>query len=241
MNRGIFITGTDTGVGKTVVTAALARHLVQRGLSVGVMKPVETGVTGTSLDWTDSSRLRAAAGIDDSLALVSPYQFPKPIAPLAAARESGCTIEMDEIVRCYDAMTGRYQVTLVEGVGGLLVPMAPGWDVSNLIHRLGTDVVVVGRPNLGGINHARLTIEALQRQESPILALVLNATFPVSSAIEWEQTRTTHSLLRELVTVPVLGPLTYSALFAENWVKGIDEWSGNPVFAALADQIMRNG
>lgn len=238
MARGIFITGTDTGVGKTVVTAAVARHLAQRGLSVGVMKPVETGVSDGSREWTDAYRLRSAAGLDDLLERISPYQFSKPLAPLAAAREAGKTIVLQDIVRSVDEMATHHAMTLVEGVGGVLVPMAPGWDVRDLIQHLGLPVIVVGRSGLGGINHARLTIEALRLRQSQVLALVLNESRPVSSAIEWEQARTTQSLLRELSAVPVLGPITFSTVVSDDWLKGIEELATGPIIAALGEIIM---
>lgn len=238
MARGIFITGTDTGVGKTVVTAAVARHLAQRGLSVGVMKPVETGVPDGSHEWTDAYRLRSAAGLDDLIERISPYQFSKLLAPLAAAREAGKTIVLQDIVRSVEEMAAHHVVTLVEGVGGVLVPMAPGWDVRDLIQHLGLPVIVVGRSGLGGINHARLTIEALRLRQSQILALVLNESRPVSSAIEWEQTRTTQSLLRELSAVPVLGPITFSTVVSDDWPKGIDELATGPIITALGEMIM---
>ncbi|MET0515861.1 MAG: dethiobiotin synthase [Nitrospiraceae bacterium] len=238
MARGIFITGTDTGVGKTVVTAAVARHLAQRGVSVGVMKPVETGVSDGSREWTDAARLRSAAGLDDPLERISPYQFSKPLAPLAAAREAGKSIVLQDIVRSFDEMAMHHVVTLVEGVGGVLVPMAPGWDVRDLIQHLELPVIIVGRSGLGGINHARLTIEALHLRQRQILALVLNESRPVSSAVEWEQARTTQSLLRELATVPVLGPVTFSTVVRDDWPTGIAELSASPIIMALGDTIM---
>ncbi len=238
MARGIFITGTDTGVGKTVVTAAVARYLAQRGVSVGVMKPVETGVPDGSREWTDAHRLRSAAGLDDPIERISPYQFSKPLAPLAAAREAGKPIVLQDIVRSFDEMATHHVVTLVEGVGGVLVPMAPGWDVRDLIQHLELPVIVVGRSGLGGINHARLTIEALRLRQRQILALVLNESRPVSSAIEWEQARTTQSLLRELSAVPVLGPITFSTVVNDDWPKGIAELAEGPIIAALGETIM---
>jgi dethiobiotin synthetase len=238
MARGIFITGTDTGVGKTVVTAAVARHLAQRGVSVGVMKPVETGVPDGSCEWTDAHRLRSAAGLDDPIERICPYQFSKPLAPLAAAREAGKPIVLQNIVRSFDEMATHHVVTLVEGVGGVLAPMAPGWDVRDLIQYLDLPVIVVGRSGLGGINHARLTIEALRLRQRQILALVLNESRPVSSAIEWEQTRTTQSLLRELSALPVLGPITFSTVVNDDWPKGIAELAAGPLIAALGETIM---
>ena len=157
MGNGIFVTGTDTGVGKTLVSSALVRRLVQTGRSVGVMKPVETGVLPEQLSESDAGRLMAAAGVSDGIDEVSPYRFPAPLAPFAAASAQGSVIEMQEIMRRYERLAARDSCVVVEGAGGLLVPMGKDWDMRDLIGRIGLPVVLVGRAGLGGINHALLT------------------------------------------------------------------------------------
>lgn len=238
--NGIFVTGTDTAVGKTVVTAALARHLSQRGLSIGVMKPIETGVTEPPQAQSDAERLRTAAASTDEIQQLCPYRFERALAPLAAASLASCTIESAEIVGCYSRIAARHDLTLVEGVGGLLVPIGHTWDVRDLIGALALPVIIVGRSALGGINHARLTVEALRTRDIRILAVVLNHTTPISSAVETEQTTSTESLLRDLIQEPVLGPLPYLAAAAHEWQQAVDHLAGHATISALGDLAIRS-
>lgn len=209
MNHGVFITGTDTGVGKTLVAAALALHLKKRGLSVGVMKPIETGVVPAKAKQSDAGRLRTILDSEEPLGAICPYQFELPVAPLAAAEAAKHTIQPETIRRVYRLLAGRYEWMVVEGVGGLYVPITPTFDVSAMIKQFRLPVVVVGRSGLGGINHALLTLEALRRNRIPVLALVLNRTQSVRSALARIQERTTVELLRKQAGVPILGPLPY--------------------------------
>lgn len=203
----MFITGTDTAVGKTLVTAALAQSLKERGLDVGVMKPVETGVVKGRP--SDADRLKQAAQVLDSLELVRPYAFRLPIAPLDAARTEGRTITLQAIMRAYRELQAQHDLLLVEGVGGVHVPITPRADVLDLIEMMKVPVLVIGRAGLGGVNHALLTLNALRERKVPILALVLNRTTPAKAAMAQRQERSTASLLREAAGVPVIGPLPY--------------------------------
>jgi len=203
----IFITGTDTAVGKTLVTAALAWSLRELGFDVGVMKPVETGVVQGRP--SDAVRLRVAAQVSDSLDLVRPYAFRLPVAPLDAARAERRTIKLTTILQAYRALQAQHGLLLVEGAGGVHVPMTPKLNVLDLIEKLNVPVLVVGRVGLGGVNHAMLTLNALRERKIPILALVLNRTMPVKTAMTRRQERSTLELLREFAGVPVIGPLPY--------------------------------
>ncbi|MGQ0554613.1 MAG: dethiobiotin synthase [Nitrospiraceae bacterium] len=209
MNHGIFITGTDTSVGKTLVTAALALHLKKRGLAVGVMKPIETGVLSAKAAQSDAARLRSIIESEETLGAICPYSFELPVAPLAAAQAEGQAINPDTIKKVYRLLSGRYDCIVVEGIGGVHVPVTHSSDVTDLIKQLRLSVVVVGRSGLGGINHALLTIEALRRKRISIVALVLNRTHSVRSALSRIQERTTVDILRKQAGVPVLGPLPY--------------------------------
>lgn len=209
MNHGIFITGTDTGVGKTLVTAALALYLKKRGVLVGVMKPIETGVSPARAAQSDAARLRSIIESEETLGAICPYSFELPIAPLAAAHAEGQTINPDTIKKVYRLLSSRYDCMVVEGIGGVHVPVTHSSTVMDLIKQLRLSVVVVGRSGLGGINHALLTIEALRRKRISIVALVLNRTHSVRSALSRIQERTTLEILRQQAGVPVLGPLPY--------------------------------
>jgi dethiobiotin synthetase len=206
---GVFVTGTDTGVGKTLVTAALAAALKRLGRSVGVMKPIETGITPSRIGRSDAARLRAVIESEETLGAICPYQFEQPVAPLAAAQAERRSIEVRVIRQVYRLLVNRYDYVLVEGIGGVRVPIAPKTDVMDLIAGLKLPVVVVGRAGLGGINHALLAIDALRRRRIPLVALVLNRTEPVRSAMMRLQERTTLEALRKQAGLPVLGPLPY--------------------------------
>jgi dethiobiotin synthetase len=210
--RGIFVTGTDTGVGKTLVTAALVRCLTQRGIDVGVMKPIETGVSRSTNAQSDGARLRRAAGSLDPIVEVCPYVFQLPMAPLSAARAEGTTVRVATIMRAFRKLQSRHEVVLVEGVGGVYVPITPSLDVSDLIYRMKLPTIVIGRVSLGGINHALLTLGALRQRNISVLALVLNRTLPAKAATAREQERSSVRLLRQLAGVPVIGPLPYRSM-----------------------------
>jgi len=211
MRHGVFITGTDTGVGKTFVTAALAFHLKKRGLTVGVMKPIETGVSAGREAQSDAARLRSIIESEETAGAICPYPFELPVAPLAAAHAEGQIINPDTIKKVYRLLSGRYDCMVVEGVGGVHVPVTTGSNVMDLIKQFRLPVVVVGRSGLGGINHALLTIEALRRRKIHIVALVLNRTHSARSALSRIQERATLEILRKQVGVPVLGPLPYES------------------------------
>ena len=229
VKHGIFITGTDTAVGKTLVTAALAWSLKELGLDVGVMKPVETGVVKGQR--SDAGRLTRAAQVSDAIDLVRPYAFRLPVAPLDAARAERRTIKIATIMKAYRALQAQHDLLLVEGVGGVHVPMTPKLDLLDLIEKLNAPVLVVGRVGLGGVNHALLTLNALRERKIPNIALVLNRTVPVKTAVAGQQERSTVSLLKEFAGVPVIGPLPY--------VAGVDATSERAVENLAANSEMK--
>ncbi|TAJ07149.1 MAG: dethiobiotin synthase [Nitrospirae bacterium] len=237
-----FVTGTDTGVGKTVVTAALVVCLKRRGLSVGVLKPVETGYEAGSAGPSDAERFLTCLAGDDPGAFLSLYQFSAPIAPLAAARQVGAVISLDRIVEAYGRLAARYRAVLIEGAGGLCVPLTDREDMRDLIERLALPVVLVGRCALGGVNHALLTLEALRARKIPVLALVLNQQIPYQAALDEDlQAASTVALLKERSGVPVIGPLPYLAGLAGGGDVGVSELSRDPGIETLADLVSRDG
>lgn len=220
-HSGVFITGTDTGVGKTVVTAALCHCLRREGLSVGVMKPIETGVSSPTATSGDAVRLKMAATSEDSLSLIRPYCFRFPVAPLAAARMERSSIHLARIMKSMNTLRRRHSVLLVEGVGGVHVPLTPSKDILDMIVGMRLPVVVVGRAGIGGINHARLTIEALESRNIPVAALVLNRTAQAGGTTAQQQEDSTVSLLREMEKIPVIGPLPYATSLTHDWSKAV--------------------
>lgn len=177
MDKGIFITGTDTGVGKTYIACGIAAGLRMRGIDVGVMKPVETGCRMKDGDLipSDSIRLMKAAGIKDALSLVNPCRFRRPLAPAVAAELEGKRISVDRIQKAYAALSRRHEFMIVEGAGGIMVPLRHDALYLDLAASLGLPVLIVARPGLGTINHTLLTVEALKNRKIPIAGIVFNS------------------------------------------------------------------
>jgi dethiobiotin synthetase len=239
--RGTFITATDTGVGKTVVTAALAVALCKHGYSVGVMKPIETGVPSSADAGSDAAQLRAAARSSDALTEIRPYAFRRPLAPLDAARLEKITVTLPTIMRAFHTLQSRHEVVLVEGVGGVHVPITSSLDVSDLIYRMKLPALVVGRVSLGGINHALLTLGALRQRKISILALVLNQTLPAQTATARAQECSTVRLLRQLAGVPVIGPLPYRSTLERNFHSEVARLAKTAALTKLMRLVLASG
>jgi dethiobiotin synthetase len=172
--RGLFITGTDTGVGKTLIAAALARHFARRGFNVGVMKPCETGVDDVHHPGEDARLLRWAANSRDDDNLIAPYRFKEPLAPSLAAEREGSIIDPVRICDALTTMRTGKDLVIVEGAGGLMVPLRGGYLVADLARQLGLPLLVVSRAALGTINHTLLTIFAARSMELPMAGFVIN-------------------------------------------------------------------
>ncbi len=175
MNNGIFITGTDTGVGKTMVAATLARILRLRGVKAGVMKPVTSGceLRNGELISDDAEFLAWAAGVDCDED-VAPYRLAEPVAPAEAAATDGIKIEFSRIAACYKRLAERYEFMIVEGAGGLMVPLNGGLLVADLVKQLELPIMVVARPGLGSINHSLLTCFAAGQMDIDVKGVIIN-------------------------------------------------------------------
>lgn len=241
MKYGVFITATDTGVGKTLVAAALVAHLRQRGIDVGVMKPVETGVSRSTQAQSDGARLRRAADSHDPMAEVCPYVFRLPLAPLSAAREEGQTIRIAAILQAFRTLRRKHDLLVVEGAGGLHAPITETVDGLDLMERMGLPVIVVGSSGLGGVNHALLTLAALRQKKIPVVALVLNRLKPVRTKIARAQEQSTVTLLRRRAKVPVVGPLPYSAGVTKHWQDGMMQLAWAVEIMTLAKLVSAYG
>lgn len=172
MARGIFVTGTDTEVGKTVVAATIARTLAGEGLKVAVFKPAVTGLDeGVE---TDHALLRRASGSDQSDEQIAPYRYGPPASPHLAAAMAGEEIDPERLRRAAAAAADNADAIVCEGVGGLLVPLSPTYLVRDLAADLGHPLVVVAGPGLGTINHTLLTVEAARAAGLEVAAIVLN-------------------------------------------------------------------
>jgi dethiobiotin synthetase len=235
----IFMTATDTGVGKTTITAALTLALQQRKQRVGVMKPVETGVDPHQQEHSDTDRLRSLLSPPPPFASICLYAFPDPLAPLACAREAGTTIDVSRIVSCFHDMTRNYSVLFVEGAGGVLTPITPMHTMRDLMVTLNIPALVVGRTSLGSVNHLLLTLLALQSAGIKTCGIVLNDPIPNTRHDSTRQQRTsTVELIRELSTVPVFGPLEFEERVRTNWRKGVETLANHPEIQRLAGHLI---
>ncbi len=167
---GIFITGTDTGVGKTFVTILLARYLTAKGWDVGVMKPISTGPASEN----DALYIKKTLRLKDPLELINPIRLKLPLAPYSAAKLGNKKINIKKIFRAYEKLSSLHDLVLVEGIGGVLVPITGDYFVADLIKELNTPAIIVARAGLGTINHTLLTIETLKRKKVEILGVIMN-------------------------------------------------------------------
>jgi dethiobiotin synthetase len=168
------ITGTDTGVGKTTFATALLISLRQRGLRVAGMKPVETGVIRGDMH-RDAELLRAAAGAGDHIDDVCPVALPDPLAPLVAAQRAGERIEVGVLDAAFARLVPGRDAIVVEGAGGLLVPITRTMSYDHLFRRWRLDVLIVAANRLGAINHTMLTVHAARAAGLTIRGIILNA------------------------------------------------------------------
>lgn len=200
--RGIFISGTDTGIGKSIVSAALARLLRLKGVSVGVMKPVTSGCEERdgALVSLDAELLCWGAGVPFE-AECAPYLAKAPLAPSAAAALEGLSIDPDAILSAYRRLAGRHDFVIVEGAGGLMVPLSGSFLIADLVKALELPLLVVARPNLGTVNHTLLTTFCAAALGLNVSGVVINR-YPAVPGLAEESAP---PLLRELCPFPLLG------------------------------------
>ncbi len=207
MNNGIFITGTDTGVGKTFVACGLAALLGGCGYRVGVMKPAETGCAEQDgkLIPEDALRLKDASGCGEPIEKVCPYRFPDPLAPSLAAERAGVRIDIDRLLAVYREIRCNHDVTLVEGAGGLMVPLLPSFTYADLARVMKLPILVVAANKLGAINHLLLTLEHASCKGLTVLGYVLNRISAENSLAA----ETNREVLLNLTSVPCLGEVPF--------------------------------
>ena len=219
----VFVTGTDTGVGKTLVAAALARCFSRRGLNVGVMKPCETGVADVRLPGDDARLLRWAAGSRDDDRLIAPYRFREPLAPSLAAERAQAIIDPVRISEALAVISAGKDLVLVEGAGGLMVPLRGGYLVADLVRGLGLPLLVVTRASLGTINHTLLTILAARSMELPLAGFMINRMPAPAGAAE----EAAPHLLAALASADLLGVFPEVDGTAEARVEQLADVLGN--------------
>ncbi len=208
--NGFFITGTDTGVGKTAVTAGLAANLKHRGFNVGIMKPFQTGCVERfhGRVSVDAFFAMQVAGITDPINIVNPYCLEPPLAPRIAAEMTGVNIEIDKISLAYRELCKRHDFMLVEGAGGIMVPITGRFLMADLAILLDLPVLIVARPGLGTVNHTLLTIEYAKSKGLQIAGIIING---LDRAETDPAENTNPGLIEELSGIPVVGLISRDA------------------------------
>ena len=173
--NSFFITGTDTDVGKTCVSAAIAKYLFDKGVNVGVMKPFASGYKESADSISeDVEILLKYSGSNDPIELVNPYYFEIPTSPYDACKQLNLEIDMSKVVDAYKQLTAIHDVVIVEGIGGIMTPISRNYFVSDLISELNLDSFIVTGSKIGTVNHLMLTYEHAQKKNLNTLGILVN-------------------------------------------------------------------
>jgi dethiobiotin synthetase len=204
VGNAIFLAGTDTDAGKTVAALSLCHALCEKGLKVGVFKPAETGCAPHTPP--DALALIEASGCKAPLDTVCPYRLPEPMASAIAAKRAGVQINLDKLARALSELTATHDIVVCEGAGGLLVPFADGLLTADWLEQMKLPVVLVGRLELGTINHTLLSARYLQAKGIEFIGTVLSAT----KAPEGAAAATNEEVLSSYPEVKLLGVLPFA-------------------------------
>jgi dethiobiotin synthetase len=218
LQNGIFITGTDTGVGKTVIAAALAYACRQKKLDFGYIKPMESGVLNREYLNTasDAALVKKAGSLPEALEEIVPFTFSEPLAPRLAARRAGIKITRERLINSVKERINPNRLTIVEGAGGLMAPLCENFLVLDLIRELKFPCLIVCRTALGSVNHTLLTITCLRRAGMEPVGIIANNTCGSGIAEEAFKDQVT-----EFTPVPILGEMP----FIVNFQPGFQDWS----------------
>lgn len=227
MVRGFFITGTDTGVGKTVIAAALIQAIGFLGIRVCGMKPIETGclqsdsrvrssefrvqssefrIKDRVLTPSDGMFLKKMAGMDDSIDLVTPIRLENPLAPFPASEIEDTPVDIEKIKKAYAELSKKYEAVVVEGIGGLLVPIKRDYFVLDLARDFGLPTIIVSRPGLGIINHTMLTVNYAIKEGLTVAGIIINYSLPPEGT---PAEKTNPEVIKKISPVPIIGIFPY--------------------------------
>lgn len=204
--RSFFVTGTDTGVGKTRVSTVLLHALRQRGLRAVGMKPLASGSDATAEGWRndDALQLLSASDPQPAYADLNPYALPAPLAPEIAAREAGIRVALPRMQQAFERLQAMADTVVVEGVGGWAAPLTPHLDQVDLVRAFRLPVVLVVGLRLGCINHARLTARAIAADGVELIGWIANEVDP-----DMQRQDENFELLRGRIKAPCWGRLPY--------------------------------
>jgi dethiobiotin synthetase len=232
-NKGFFVTGTDTGVGKTLVTAQIGKAIQNENVSLGVMKPIESGVSDSLVATTlsDAGLLKTVLEISDSMEDISPYRYQTPVAPLLASRLENKPINPKVIIEAYQKLTHKYDVILAEGAGGLLVPIKKDYLMADLAKDLALPLIIVARFHLGTINQTALTIEAARARGLDIEGIVFSC---LKKDQPTELEKYTPEILEEIYKTPVIAICPFMGdNLKENFSQ--KDWKDKSAFSYFSD------
>ena len=200
--KSYFVTGTDTGVGKTEITAALAACLKKREIDVGVMKPIASGIPQkTGFKSSDVSLLCNASGVKDSEEIVNPVFLPLPTSPYDATKILHLSVDMPLIFEKFQELLKRHQILLVEGIGGIMTPITKNFFVADMIKAMGLETIIVTRATLGTLNHTVMTIKMCQQYDISVKGIIINYFDEKGTPSE----RNAPNTIYELTGVPIIG------------------------------------
>lgn len=204
--KSYFITATDTGVGKTTITAALAASIRKMGIDVGVMKPVATGIMQkTGFKSSDVSILYHAAGVHDEEDEINPVFMPLPVSPYDASKVLDISFDKKIIFEQFAKLQKKHQMMLVEGIGGILTPLTRDYFVADLIKDMGLETIIVTRSTLGTLNHTMMTVRTCRENKIPLKGILVNNYDENGGPEEKNAPLTIH----EITNVPILGVLPF--------------------------------
>lgn len=198
--KGFFVTGTDTGVGKTIISCGLAAVLKEKKIDVGVFKPLLSGISRDHPE-SDTSLLKQMSQTSLSYEDITPFAFKEPLAPYVAGKMEGKVVNIEDVLHCWERIRERHEYFIVEGAGGISVPLGENFLISNLIKALQLPIVIVARPNLGTVNHIFLTVQYAKSMGLKIAGIVINGISDHPDIAE----KTNPKLIEELCDVPILG------------------------------------
>ena len=172
--KSLFVTGTDTGIGKTCISAGIALALKKSGVNVGVMKPFMCGMKQKTGSADDVTILTNAANVIDPRELVNPFFSPIPASPYTAAKNSGTKININHVLDSYEKLSKIHDVILVEGIGGIMTPILKKFSIIDLIKELHTNTLIVTSSKIGTVNHTVMTCKLCKDLEIPVKGLIIN-------------------------------------------------------------------
>ncbi|MFG6150224.1 dethiobiotin synthase [Halobacillus sp. B23F22_1] len=201
MAQGIFVTGTDTEIGKTFVAAGIAAALSEKGVDVGVFKPMLSGDKREDPE-SDTMILKSMSGDPSRPSDITPFQFDEPLAPYLAAKRQNISVKQSDVINSWNHIKHRHSFTIVEGAGGIAVPYGEDFLVSDIMKHINLPVLVVARPDLGTVNHTFLTVDYARRCGLNVIGVVING-FNSTKAEVAEHTNP--ELIEQFCKIPVLG------------------------------------